>query len=295
MFPPGSCTKINGMLALYLNVFVWLSAGALYLPVFIQLYSLRWQLIDYTHAYFILPVALWLVWRKLQLIWEKINAPRKGAGILAQAAYFVLFVCGVLLFTAGWRQGFLFVSAFSIIPLAAGLAGFLYGSGVLKELLFPIGYLFLLVPPPSGIIDQATLPLRYWVSYAAAGILKLMHFPVSREGTLIFIGQQQILVGDACSGLRSLITILALSLLYAYLNKGSLRKKIILVLCSVPLALLGNLVRIISMCLVTYYLRENAGQKYFYDYSGIAVFILVILALIGIDSLLKERKRHAEN
>lgn len=278
------------MLALYLNVFVWLSAGALYLPVFIQLYSLRWQLIDYTHAYFILPIALWIVWRRLQVIWEKITVQHKGPGILSQALYLALFAAGALLFVVGWRQDYLFVTTFSLVPLSAGLAGFLYGTGVLRELLFPIGYLLLLVPPPLGIIDQVTLPLRYWVSYAAAGILKLMHYPVSREGTLIFIGQRQILVGDACSGLRSLITILALALLYAYLNSGSLRKKIILVLCALPLALFANLVRIISMCLVTYYFGENAGQRYFHDYSGIAVFVLAVLALAGIDLILLRRK-----
>ena len=283
------------MLALYLNLFVWLSAGALYLPVFIQLYSLRWQLIDYTHAYFILPVALWVVWTKLPLIWEKINAPRKNTERLQAALYFLVFAAGVLLFVVGWRQDFLFITTLSLIPLSAGLIGFLYGSAVLKEVLFPIGYLFLLIPPPLGIIDQVTLPLRYWVSYAAAEVLKIMHYPVSREGTLIFIGQRQISVGDTCSGLRSLVTMLALAMLYAYLNRGSLRKKIILVLCAVPLALLGNLLRILSMCLVTFYFGENAGQRYFHDYSGIAVFILAIMALAGIDLLLKERKSHAKN
>ncbi|MFZ2385327.1 MAG: exosortase/archaeosortase family protein [Candidatus Omnitrophota bacterium] len=283
------------MLALYLNIFVWLSAGALYLPVFIQLYSLRWQAIDYTHAYFILPVALWIVWSKLQLIWEKINAPRKNTERMRSALYFIIFAAGALLFVIGWRQDFLFISTLSLVPLSAGLIGFLYGTGVLKDVLFPIGYLLLLVPPPLGIIDQVTLPLRYWVSYAAAGVLKMTHYPVSREGTLIFIGQRQISVGDTCSGLRSLITMLALAMLYAYLNRGSLRKKIILVLCAVPLALLGNLLRILSMCLVTFYLGDNAGQRYFHDYSGIAVFILAILALAGIDLLFKERKSHAKN
>jgi exosortase/archaeosortase family protein len=93
-------------------------------------------------------------------------------------------------------------------------------------------------------------------------------------------------MGAPCSGFRSLITIISLGLVYVYINNISLKKKVILITSVIPLALLGNLIRVISMCLFTYYIGENFAQKYFHDYSGIVMFLLVISGLIGTESLL---------
>lgn len=95
-------------------------------------------------------------------------------------------------------------------------------------------------------------------------------------------------MGQPCSGLRSLITILSLGLAYVYLNNACLKNKIILVTALVPLALIGNLARVLSTCLVAFYFGDSAGQKY-HDASGILIFLVLICGLIGIEALLEKR------
>ncbi len=265
-----------------LNYSIWLLTGILYFPILHQLYSRRWQAIDYTHAYYILPISIWLAWRKRQTIAGLLQKPifiNNGLNLL-------LIISGLLMFIFGWRQNYLFISSLSIIPFLFGLINYLYGKGIAKALSFPILYLLLLIPPPLGILDSITLPMRYGISIASQAILNLFHYPITRQGLLLSIGGHEIFMGQPCSGMRSLITALALGLVYVHIGKSTLKNKIILLFSIVPLALAGNLLRVISVCLWTYYFGETQAQKTFHDISGYAVFIITILGLIGLESLL---------
>jgi len=237
-------------------------------------------MIDYTHAYFILPVSLWLVWRK--------RAKLRTMSCKPNSLYLILLVPGLLMFILGWRQDYLFISTLSLIPLLFGLTGYLYGTKVTKTLTFAILYLLLMVPPPLGILDSVTLPMRKGISVVTEMLLKSFHYPITRDGLILSIGGNEIYMGAPCSGFRSLITMIALGLVFAYVNKGSLTRKIILVCSTVPLALLGNLIRVVGMCLITFYFGKAVGEV-FHDISGYAIFVGLILGLIGLDSLL-ERK-----
>jgi exosortase len=176
-----------------------------------------------------------------------------------------------------------------LIPFLFGLTGYLYGSNTAKTLSFPILYLLLLVPPPFGILDSITLPMRYGISSAAESILSFLNYPISKKGLVLTIGYQDIFMGEPCSGFRSLITMISLVLVYVYITKGKLLKKFILTSFIVPMALLGNLVRVITLCLITFYFGEEAGQGFFHNFSGIVIFIITILGLMGIESLLELR------
>jgi len=256
----------------------YLILTALYSPIFLQLYRSRWEFIDYTHAYFILPVSLWLAWRQRKQI---------GTVPICFSTYpLFILILGLLMFLFGWRQDYLFISTLSLIPVLFGLTGYLYGPGTAKSLAFPILYLLLLVPPPLGILDALTIPMRYGVSLATAATLSLLRYPVARDGLLLSLGGHEIYMGAPCSGFRSLITMLALALPYAYVNTGSLRKKIILVASVIPLALLGNFIRVFSVCLVTYHMGEYIGTK-FHDTSGFLIFLVLIAGLIQLDKRLK--------
>ncbi len=199
---------------------IWILTAVLYSPVFYQLYRSRWQIIDYTHAYFILPVSLWLVWLKRKQIKELLS--RTGA---VPVKGLFLFLCGLLMFIFGWRQEYLFISTLSLIPLLFGLISYLYGVNIAKALSFPIFYLFLLIPPPLGVLDSITLPMRYGISVACAVILKAFHYPITRDGLLLSIGNKEIYMGAPCSGFRSLITMISLGLVYVYLSKAGIKQR----------------------------------------------------------------------
>ncbi len=260
---------------------LWILTASMYAPVFFNLYSFRWDKVDYTHAYFILPISLWLTWRKRAALKEL--AGRTGAGNIPGL---LLLVSGILMFIMGWREDYLFISTLSLIPLLFGLVLFLYGTRVAGALSFPILYLLLLVPPPFGILDSITLPMRYGISAATETILRLFDYPITRKGLLLTIGYNDIFMGQPCSGFRSLITMFSLVLVYVYIIRGGLAKKLILTAFIIPAALLGNLIRVITLCLITFYFGEEAGQGFFHNFSGIMIFVITISGLMGVEAIL---------
>jgi exosortase len=250
----------------------------------------RWDLLDYTHSYFILPVSLWLIWRKRDAIKEGIQNIERGKNLSG----FTVLLFGIFMFVFGSRFDYASVIAFSLILVLFGLIYFLYGRDMVKILSFPILYLLLLVPPPMGIIDSITLPMRYGISNLAEQVLYFFNYPITREGLLLTIGYNDIFMGQPCSGFRSLITLLSLGLVYVYISKSTIPKKFLLTAFIVPLALLGNLVRVITLCLITFHFGEKAGQGFFHNFSGIVMFIITILGLMGLEIALN-KIRVAEN
>ena len=189
------------------------------------------------------------------------------------------------MFIFGWREDYLFITTLSLIPVLYGLIIYLYGIKIAKSLSFPILYLLLLVPPPFGVLDGITLPMRHGTSVAAETILRSLDYPITRKGLLLTIGYNDIFMGQPCSGFRSLITMSSLVLAYIYISRGTLAKKLIMTSLIVPLTLFGNLIRVITLCLITYYFGEEAGQGFFHNFSGIVIFLIAILGMIGIESL----------
>ena len=270
-----------------LGIIIWLLTVILYSPLFYELYRRKWEGVDYTHAYFILPISLLIVFLNRKKIRDAVQVEGKGqvfhAGLM-------LIIGSLLLFILGWRGGYSSLQTFSLIPLLAGLIWYLYGYKTLRLLLFPILYLLLLVPPPMGVLDSITLPMRYFSSTLSAQLLNAMHYPIVREGLLLSIGSHELYMGAPCSGFRSLITMFSLGLVYVYFIKGKLSKSLILVFSIIPFALLGNIIRIVCLCLITYYYGDEAGQGFFHDFSGIIVFLIMISGLIGLEKILNSDK-----
>lgn len=265
----------------------WVLVAALYSPVFYILYRERWDMIDYGHAPFILPIALFIAWLKRKHLADVAQNAKQNFFLPGLA----LILAGAFLFTFGWKWDYLLIQTISLFPILTGMLSFLYGPAILRPLIFPILYLFLLVPPPLGILDNITLPMRHFASVASGAILKMLHFPVSRSGLLLFLGDHEIFLGAPCSGFRSLITMFSLGLIYVYFNKGKFFKNLILILSIVPLALVGNIVRVITISLLTFYFGEKVGQGFLHEFSGILVFLIMLAGLMGIERLLKEPQK----
>lgn len=285
----------NATMKKFTNYLVWMLTAILYSPVIFTLYRGRWEMIDYTHAYFILPISLWLVWYNRGALKKIGTVPsNKENYSLGQSLFSLLglsiFLIGLVMVIFGRRQDYLFVSALSLIPVLFGLTIYLYGPTIAKALSFPILYLLLLVPPPLGILDSITLPMRYGISVATESILKLFGYPITRNGLLLLFGKHEIYMGAPCSGFRSLITMISLGAVYIYVIKGAWQKKMILAASIIPLALLGNLIRVTSMCLVTFYFGEPIGHKY-HDISGFVIFVVLIAGLMGMDALMEKKSR----
>lgn len=255
----------------------------LYSPVFYELLKERWDVADYSHAYFILPVSIGLIWMKRQALKQLLRQKQESS-----ISGLFLFFFGLCLFVFGWRMDYLVISTFSLIPVLCGLVLFLWGKVVFRTVLFPLLYLIFLVPPPSGIIDDLTNPMQYGVSVASEFILSLFQYPVAREGLLLSINNQDLFVSQPCSGFRSLVTFFALGIAYVWLSHGGKMKKGILILSIIPCALFGNLVRIVTLCLITYYAGQEAAMGFFHNFSGMLIFVIMILCFLLIETLLEK-------
>jgi len=274
-----------------MNYLIWILVVVLYTPVFNNLYNIRWETVDYTHAYFILPISLWLTWRSRHKLKE---AVQQKASKMSSLLSFSVLVLGGLMFFVGWRQDYVVIQTFSLIPVLFGLIGYLYGTSMIKILSFPILYLLLLVPPPFGVLDSITMPMRYGIASATEVILKFVGYPITRAGLEMTIGYTTIFMGEPCSGFRSLITMISLVLVYVYINKGNLTNKIILASFIIPMALLGNLMRVVTLCLITFYFGEETGQGFFHNFSGILIFIITISGIMGVESILDKLQSRKE-
>lgn len=260
---------------------LWGLMAVVFFPVFRSLYTYRWDALGYTHAFFILPISIGLAYWKKEELAEAFRKTRKKFGI----ANLIVFVFGILLYLFGWHQDYMVISTFAVIPTLYGLLGFIYGGMVQRALLFPVLYLLLLVPPPFSLLDKVTLPLRYISAFGVEKIFQLLRFPIQREGLMYVISGKQMMIDEACSGLRSLVTMFALVLPYVYLIKCKLTKKTVLISSVIPLALVGNIARIIVISLMSLYLGTEVAQGFMHYFSGAVVFLFIILGFLGIEAI----------
>jgi exosortase len=275
----------------YLTYLPLLLIICLYSPLFRHHYMSNWAGLDYHHAYFILPVSLWLSWRQCKL--HKITI--KQTSVYDTIIGLILITFGALLFVHGWRNGYNLLSTFSLIPVLAGYISFMFGFKVLRLFWFPLLYLILLIPPSTGILDSITLPMRFFITNISQSFLSFLGYQVVREGLIISVNNNEIYMGAPCSGFRSLITLLSLGSVYAYISSGNIKTKISLLFSIIPIALLGDFFRVISVCLAVNHFGSNLGNKV-HDIGGYVVFIILIVGLIFLENFcLKLEKKHGES
>jgi exosortase B len=161
------------------------------------------------------------------------------------------------------------------------------GGVALRAFWFPVLFFVFMIPLPGMIVDALTNPLKRHVSEIAEVFLYAAGYPIARSGVTLTIGPYQLLVADACSGMHSLYSLSALGLLYLYLVKhGSLIRNAILALSILPIAFGANIVRVVFLVLVTYYLGDEAGQGFLHGFAGMVLFVAALLMIFLLDALL---------
>jgi exosortase B len=252
---------------------------ALFVPTFVDVAGLLWTQDAYFHQPLVLMVILWLLWERRAAF----------AALPERPAYFAGSIClafGLLIFVLGRTQMIWIFSIGSLAPVLAGTLLLTHGWQALRLLWFPLVYVIFLVPLPGQLIDGATATLKQQISVLAEEILYAAGYPIARVGVTLSIGQYQLLVADACSGLHSIFSLSALGTLYLYLRSGGGWLRSAIVLCSiVPIAFAANVVRVIVLVLITYYWGDRAGQGFLHEFSGMVLFTAGLSLLIGVDGL----------
>jgi len=258
---------------------------ALYLPAYVEAWDVIWQTDDHAHGPIVLAVSGWLFWSKRAEL-AAVTAPQhRGLAWSVLALGLLFFVAGRALSSA--------VLVFGAQPLvvAGGLA-LIGGRPALRMAWFPIFYLVFMIPLPSVLVDALTGPLKQWVSVITESLLYTVGYPIARSGVTITVGQYQLLVADACSGLHSMFSLAALGTLFMYLmGRPSRLHNALMIAAIAPIAFGANVVRVIVLILVTYHLGDEAGQGFLHGAAGIVLMLVALVAFAALDALLFEAAR----
>ncbi len=232
-----------------------------------------------SHGWFILPVSAFMVWRRRR---EILAAPKHVAytGLL-------VVVAALALHWTGLRVQQSRLSLFAIIGLAWGIPWFFYGHRVARLLAFPCAYLVFAVP--LNFLEERTFALRLMVTQVSAHLLNGLALPVRRAGTAIYSLRPDgfhFEVADPCSGLNSLLALLALTTAYAWLTQKGLWRRLLLALSAIPLAVAANIVRIVTIALVAEHYDPETALTLYHDYSGFMIFTVSVLLMLGLSAAL---------
>ena len=263
-----------------------LALGAAYAPV-IQRMVANWYLDDnYSHGFLIPVIAGWFVWRDWDALKETAVKPSHWG--------LVLIFIGLIQFVFAWLGTELFNMRLSLIVVLAGSVLYLFGSQVFKRLRLPLGYLVLMVPLPYILYDAMAFPLKLFVAKVSVGSLRLMGYAVWRDGNIISFPNIVLEVADACSGLRSLVSLIAIAVTLAFLAIRSVWLRWLLVLSSIPFAVLTNALRVIITGMLARHYGRAAAEGFFHEFAGLAVFAMAMAFLGGTCILLRQWEKRRE-
>ncbi len=252
----------------------------LVVPTVMDLARQVWNTDEQGHGPIIAAVTLWLMWRSRQQV---IDAPYRPANLVGG----LLFIAGILMYALGRSQQIIQGEVLGIWAAAIALVLLLRGTQALRVWAFPFFFLIFLVPLPGVLVQALTIPLKTAVSYVAEVIMHALGYPVGRSGVILTVGQYQLLVADACAGLNSIFTLEALGLLYANLmGYTSKMRNVLLAILVLPIAFIANIIRVLILILVTYYLGDEAGQGFVHTFAGMVLFGVGLVMMLVTDNLL---------
>ncbi len=210
----------------------------------------------------------------------------------------LLTTFGIIILAFGITVHELFTSRFSLIVILAGLTLSFFGFKIFYKLMLPIGFLVFMIPIPVTLYDAIALPLRYLVSIIATEGMQACGLPVLREGNIIILPNVSLEVVEACSGMRSLVSLIALGTTYAFVMMKGTWRRVALIIATVPIAVLTNITRVFITGVLARHYGASVAEGFFHDFAGIVVFVVALLltALTGWAlSQIKIGEKGAEN
>ena len=259
-------------------------AGVLYASVLVGLIR-QWHYdANYSHGFLVPVFVSYLIWRKREALSSLRSHPSLFGLFIVLGSLGILFV--------GQIGAELFLTRISLLGTILGLFLYFCGWATLRVLVFPLCFLLLMIPLPALIHNQIVFPLQLLASRFATTCLEgIRVVPVLREGNILILPNCTVQVLEACSGIRSLISLLALSLGYSYLAERNAVIRALLVLAMVPVAIVSNGIRVMGIAVLAYYWGAKLADGFFHWFSGWAIFLAAIILLLGLHAALASLRR----
>lgn len=254
-------------------------------------YDVLWRLADdwrvdenYSHGFLIPFVSVYAIWSRK----EKLSALPVEPQWMAGAA---LMLLAALMLFAGVLGAELYITRLSLLVSLIALTVYFGGWPWLKELAFPIGLLFFALPIPNIVFNQIAFPLQLIASDYATRAIKLFGIPALREGNVIELAQMKLQVVEACSGIRSLVSLTALAFVYAYFFESKWWRRIVLVVAVIPIAVIANAARVAITGVLAHHYGIKSAEGFMHGFSGLAVFMVAVALLLALAQALNLAER----
>ena len=278
-----SATETSGATrAVNLTVLAALAASFLvaYLPTYLKLAHGAWRTEQEGHGPLIMLAAAWLAWQQREKLSSIEFRPAPIAG-------WAILLSSLLLMALTRSQDIVMVEVATQTPVLLGCLLLLGGWPLARVFGFPVAFLLFSIPPPNWLLDAFTVPLKAWISDIVSNFLYALGYPVAQNGVMIMIGSYELMVKDACSGMNSIFALSAIGVFYVheFVHKNPLRK-LVLILSIVPITVLANFFRVLTLVLGAYYLGIDRIEGLFHDLTGIALFVFALVLFFVLDSVL---------
>ena len=260
------------------RVVVLLGLIALTLPTLGYIVDASWSTEAGGHGPIVLVTGLWLIWRN----WDEVSAVRTVPPL---SRVMLFFVPMLLLAVAAKITQIIEIEGYIVYGVVLSVLYGLLGGRAMKVLLFPLLYLAFIIPPPDTLVAAITNPMKTWISEYSVRLLYALGYPIGGQGVTIQIGQYQLLVAQACSGLNSIVSLSAITSFYVYLQRGVRPLYSLLLLTMIlPVAIFANFIRVLILILLTYYAGEATAQGFLHNFAGLTMFVTALLTIFAIDS-----------
>jgi exosortase len=239
---------------------------------------------NYSHGFLIPLISAYAIWSSRDRLAATPREPHLLlGGFLMTIAVWLLF--------AGVLGAELFITRISMALSLVALTLYFCGVAWLRQLIFPIGLLLLAIPIPNIIFNQIALPLQLIASDYATRVIKLFGVPALREGNVIELAQMKLQVVEACSGIRSLVSLTTLAVVYTYFMERKWRRRVMILAAVIPIAIIANAARVAGIGLMAHYRGIQAAENFMHSFSGWLVFLVAVGLMIAVSPLLSWLER----
>jgi len=243
----------------------------LFSPVMLELWSDWMNHSDNSHGFLVPLISIYFILEKR----KKIQFNTLSSSILG----LIVLIISLLVYVISFAGDIAFISRIMMLVSLIGMLLYNFGKDVVKTFAFPLLFLFFMIPVPVSLLERISIPLQLFASIVSTQLIQLFSIPVYQEGNVLYFAQTQLEVAQACSGLRSIVALTMLSVIFVYLTRKGVARKIILLTSAIPIALLANIMRVTGTGILAHLYGSVVARGFLHEISGLVVFVFGFLVL----------------
>lgn len=233
---------------------------------------------DNSHGFIVPLMSGYFLWQRK----DKLSSLNPESSLIGG----LLLLLSLLIYLISYAGGIAFTSRIAFVLSLLALLWCCLGTAVIRTLLFPVLFLLFMIPVPYSLLTIVSMPLQLIATKISANIIQACSIPVYREGNMLFFVGTQLEVAEACSGIRSIVSLAMLAIAFASMTTSGWKGKMVLVLSAIPVAIIANIFRVSGTGILAHFYGDKIARGFLHEFSGIVVFIFGFLVLMGISALL---------